>query len=519
MNLILVFHTIKYLRITQIFYQIKRRFFKPQYKNYKISITSIPCNYIPFISKTKSLLKNENFIFLNLKSQFNSWNDTQYGMLWAYNMNYMDWLNQKDITFETGSYWIEKFITELQKNKIGLDAYPIALRGINWIKFISIYRTKVPHNQLNKWNLSLFSQYKLLLKKLEFHLLANHLLEDAFSLFIASLYFSENTFFCLSSKLILEQLQEQILPDGAHYEQSPMYHCILLERLLDCYNLSTNNTIFTDQKNINEKLKKFIIQMLGHLESICFSDKSYPLFNDSALNISSSPLELFKYAKRLNISWGKIELKNCGYRKFQNNRFELFIDIGYITASYQPGHSHADTFSYELRIDNQPFVVDTGISTYNKNVRRQYERSTISHNTVSINNQNSNEVWGGFRVGKRAKVKILEEKNNYALAEHYGFGRGRIHKRSFDLQKHKFNITDNIPSNTEAISYIHLAPNVEIIEYNNKYIKTNLATINIEGASRIDIESNQISQEYNVLENIKVIKIKFTRNLKYCIEI
>ena len=34
-----------------------------------------------------------------------------------------------------------------------------------------------------------------------------------------------------------QQLEEQILPDGAHYEQSPMYHCILLDRLLDAINI------------------------------------------------------------------------------------------------------------------------------------------------------------------------------------------------------------------------------------------------------------------------------------------
>lgn len=37
-----------------------------------------------------------------------------------------------------------------------------------------------------------------------------------------------------------------------------------------------------------------------------------------------------------------------------------------IGPDYIPGHAHADTFNYELRIDGVPFIVDTGISTYNK---------------------------------------------------------------------------------------------------------------------------------------------------------
>ena len=49
----------------------------------------------------------------------------------------MDWLQQEDMTYENGAEWIDKFIDELSDNLVGLDPYPIALRGINWIKFIS----------------------------------------------------------------------------------------------------------------------------------------------------------------------------------------------------------------------------------------------------------------------------------------------------------------------------------------------------------------------------------------------
>lgn len=46
--------------------------------------------------------------------------------------------------------------------------------------------------------------------------------------------------------------------------------------------------------------------------------------------------------------------------------WEAIVDVGDIRASYQPGHSHADTFNYELRIGGKPFVMDTGISTYER---------------------------------------------------------------------------------------------------------------------------------------------------------
>ena len=79
---------------------------------------------------------------------------------------------------------------------------------------------------MQRWNDSLYAQCKLLERKLEYQLLGNHLLEDAYALFIASIYFSDKKMYDKASCLLYKELDEQILPDGSHYEQSPMYHCI-----------------------------------------------------------------------------------------------------------------------------------------------------------------------------------------------------------------------------------------------------------------------------------------------------
>ncbi len=146
----------------------------------------------------------------------------------------MDWLCQEEASRETGEKWIDKFIADLPSNRVGLAPYPIALRGINWVKFISIHYDAIPDSKRQRWNDSLYAQYRLLSRRLEYHLEGNHLLENAYSLFIASIYFADRRLYKKSSKLLIKELDEQILPDGAHFEQSPMYHCILLDRLLDC---------------------------------------------------------------------------------------------------------------------------------------------------------------------------------------------------------------------------------------------------------------------------------------------
>jgi hypothetical protein len=293
-----------------------------------------------------------------------------------------------------------------------------------------------------------------------------------------------------AEKLILSQLKEQVLPDGAHYEQSPMYHCILLDRLLDCVNIRRTDAIVG-----------FAQKMLGHLESIIWRNRAIPMMSDSAIGIAPSAEIIFDYAQRLKLEWEAIPMKECGYRRIVSDSIESIVDVGNITATYQPGHSHADTFNYELRIGGKPFVVDTGISTYNKTERRQLERSTVAHNCVSKDEKNSSEVWGGFRVGKRCHCEVIKDSDNVVEAIHNGFDK-ECH-RKFELKDGAFSVEDWYDG--EAVSYIHLAEGAD----------ENRVMIN--GALSIETKPWQYSIEYNKFIEGKVNEIRFKGNFSYII--
>ena len=201
---------------------------------------------------------------------------------------------------------------------------------------------------------------------------------------------------------------------------------------------------------------------------------------------------------------------------------ELVLDIGNITASYQPGHSHADTFNYELRIDGQPVIVDTGISTYNKDARRQYERSTAAHNTVVVGGQDSSRVWGGFRMGRRAKVTIEKDSPTEILACHDGFGHNIIHQRHFAFCDHAINIEDFIIGKVaNAISYLHFSPqtDVSIVSEPDGIIKAGKVIIKTEGFNGISMKTDYVSTEYNKLQPCQVLEISFHQQLRYSIKV
>ncbi|MEY6432337.1 heparinase II/III-family protein [Thioalkalicoccus limnaeus] len=64
---------------------------------------------------------------------------------------------------------------------------------------------------------------------------------------------------------------------------------------------------------------------------------------------------------------------------------------------------HADTLSFELSLFGQRTIVNGGTSRYGSGPERLAERSTAAHSTVQIDGADSSEVWGGFRVARRAR--------------------------------------------------------------------------------------------------------------------
>lgn len=496
--------TVSHLRPEQVIYQAIRKIYHPGYIKKEAPDVLAASPLTPPPAKPVSF-DGTTFTFLNLKAGFNGWDDTSNGLLWTYNLNYMDWLNQPGIGTEECIAWIDRFIEETGRRSIGFQPYPTALRIVNLIKFFCEHREYATKVRLD----SLYSQLYLLSRSVERHLAGNHILEDAYALTIGSVYFKDSRLTRKAVRILKKELDRQILPDGAHFEQSPMYHCILLDRLLDCINYT--HGILPD--SFDRFMRDKAAAMTGHLRSIVWKDGSIPMLNDSANGIAPSASQIIDYAGRLGIGSNMTPLAQCGYRKMETPRLEVIADIGNITASYQPGHSHADTFSYEMRLDGVPFIIDTGISTYDKNERRQYERSTMAHNTVTVGGRDSSQVWGGFRVASRAHVRIIRDQEGIIEASHDGFGRKHLHTRSFMTDTDSLTVIDHCKTDLQAISMIHFAPEVRIISVRDNRIETDKALITLDGASHVEVMDVETSVEYNRLRACKAAAIRFNERL------
>jgi hypothetical protein len=460
---------------------------------------------------------NNGFTFLNLEKKFDAtinWNYSEYGKLWTYNLTYFDFLHQKDIPMDDGLNLIRNFIMQFNSLKDALEPFPISLRGLNWIKFIT------QHNIQNQTiNDSLYAQYSILLDNLEYHLLGNHLLENGFSLLFGAYYFQNEVFYAMAKKILLIELEEQVLSDGAHFELSPMYHQIMLFRVLDCINLVRNNS--WKQNDLLTLLENKASIMLGWLEAITYADGSIPLLNDSTNGIAPISHDILAYALLQGIHPTKLPLRESSYRKIVKNDYECIIDVGNIGPKYIPGHAHSDTFNFELHAQGKALIVDTGISTYEANQIRHTERSTAAHNTVMINHTEQSEVWGGFRVGNRAKITDLSEKNNSIEATHDGYLKiGALHTRKFSFDTNKIIIEDTIKSKKlyQCIAYLHCHPDITVT-INNNTIQLNNVKLTCFNHSSLTLNTYNYAPEFNIHILATVIEITFNETLKMEIDL
>lgn len=517
-KILLIINTVKYMKITQLIYRIYYMFRTKttglriplrDVKSYSIKLD----DYIP----NRNSLVGKSFSFLNLEKEFSNgvdWNYCEYGKLWTYNLCYFDYLNQESVDKDQGLELINNFITNNKQVKDGMESYPVSLRCMNWIKFLVKFDIK--SKEIDSF---LYYQYCYLLKNLEYHLLGNHLLENGFSLLWGAFYFKDEKFYHAAKKILEKQLNEQILGDGAHFELSPMYHQIILLRILDLINLLNNNDYHGE---LLDFIKSIAAKMISWLKKITFSNGNIPLLNDSTCNIAPTTVELLKYTTHLGVKADQniINLYDSGYRKIVNGSMEIILDVGDLKPDYLPAHSHSDNLNFLVNISGKEIIIDPGISTYEKNNQRYIERSTEFHNTVMINDINQSEVWGAFRVGRRAFTKIINESTGKLTASHNGYRRQGIkHTRIFNWSDNNFEVVDEIKGNRawSIKSFIHFAPGIIPKLSGNIVIISNTVRIIIHGTKDIQLEEYQCPNGYNRFS--KAYKLVLTNNKKTSINL
>ncbi len=476
-NALRFFHTAKYLRPVQIYGRAAFRIHRPRPRmDGPPPIRPRTGQWVTPTRRQPRILGPDTVRFLNETGSIVSpegWNDPARNKLWLYNLHYFD-----DLTADRGrdrANWqmalVDRWIDENPPGEgIGWEPYPLALRIANWIKWALAGTSLEPH-----WVHSLAVQARWLEQRLEWHLLGNHLLADAKALILAGLFFEgpeAERWFRLGATIYDRELPEQILADGGHFERSPMYHAIILEDLLDVVNAARAYGV-ADRPTLAD-LPSRIGPMQSWLAAMTHPDGGIGFFNDAAFGVAPAVAALEAYAGRLGLfapgprAGPLTQLPESGYVRIDHGDASAILDLAPLGPDYLLGHGHADTLSFELSVGTDRVIVNGGTSRYGTSAERLRERGTAAHSTVEIDGENSSEVWGSFRVARRARVSGVALASDTDVttvrAAHDGYRRlpGRpTHERNWRFEAGHLAVTDTIEGSfRSAVARFHFGQGV-----------------------------------------------------------
>jgi uncharacterized heparinase superfamily protein len=428
--------------------------------------------------------------------------------LWLYHLNYCDFLNL-DLSRPDDASWLASALDIaadwLRRNprgsRIAWDPYPLSLRVVNWLKFVARNARAAEAvgrgADVRKMVESIADQVSWLRDQIEEDLGGNHLVKNAKALLFAGVFLDcaeSGRWWDQGSALLARELDEQVLADGGHVERSPMYHCQVLEDLLDVEALTAATL---QPLACMSGLQAAIARMTWFLRAILHPDGEIPLLNDAAFGMAAPARSLLTRASALQTdlpddSHGHVKglpvkgalepsvtatiLADTGYAVLRNRASSSFaiLDCGPLGPDYQPGHGHCDLLSHELSLQGQRIAVDTGVSTYQCGSERLYERSTAAHNTIRIDGEEQAEIWASFRVGRRPTAGRMESGDcessmgriTWVRGRHFAYAhRNIVHTRTIAATATNiWLVIDALEGQGwhQADSFIHFHPSVAV---------------------------------------------------------
>lgn len=472
----LYLETARHLRPVQVAGRIWFRAYRPPVDFSPAPVLRRPTGrWTSPVSRPSCSIGDGQFVFLNTRADLarHGWDDPRLDKLWRYNLHYFDCLSAGDSGSRADEMarlmqrWVEE---NPPAGGTGWEPYPVSLRIVNWIKWA------LAGNRLSTAILqSLAVQTRWLASRLEHHLLGNHLLANAKALAFAGLFWSgpeAQSWLATARKLLSREIHEQILPDGGHFELSPMYHAIILEDLLDLVNL---DRCYPKELGLARLIEPKIADMLTWLAGMTHPDGGIAFFNDAAFQIAASCDDLKAYANRLRLAArqdnpGSCYFADSGYVRLEAGPAVALLDVGSIGPDYIPGHAHADTLSFELSVAGQRVFVNGGTSHYRRDAERLRQRGTAAHNTVTVTGRNSSQVWDSFRVAQRARPHGLTlgigDREHSVTCAHDGYRslKGRVvHQRTWTMQASSLRVRDTVsPDPGGSVARFHFHPDLSV---------------------------------------------------------
>ncbi|HUI19533.1 MAG TPA: heparinase II/III family protein [Methylocella sp.] len=184
------------------------------------------------------------------------------------------------------------------------------------------------------------------------------------------------------TKLLAEELERQILPDGGHISRNPE---ILLELLPDL--LPLRQAYAARGLQPPTQLLNAIDRMMPMLRLFRHGDGTLALFNGMGVTPPELLATILAYddvrAQALTSA------RQSGYQRLQAADAIAIIDAGCPPPQIFSNRAHAGCASFEFSIGSQRLVINCGAPDANRATAREAARMTAAHSTLVIDDTSS----------------------------------------------------------------------------------------------------------------------------------
>ena len=279
-------------------------------------------------------------------------------------------------------------------------------------------------------------------------------------------------------KTLKYNLTELVFEDGGFAQYSTNYHRLVLDTL-------SLLLLFHDNPYIKSEDKKFIKQkhhkltcwlrsivdpksgkspnigcndgsLLFKLDGTCYDNYSFSLYLAEHVNQSSSFIDILA---KFQINEGNkqntsIDNSNSGFLII--NYDSCHAVLKYPSYKFRPPQS--DILHFDLFINGQSILIDSGTYSYNSKEAPNALKSAKNHNTVVFDNGDQMPKIGRFMYGEWPELfhkSIDTVNNNYELS--YKDYKGNEHGRSFSIDRNHIFIKDKLKMTGQSAKlYWHL---------------------------------------------------------------
>ena len=334
-----------------------------------------------------------------------------------------------------------------------------------------------------------------------------------------------------------EMIQLQVLEDGSHWEQSPMYHNHVFQSYMNViltakrmnYPLTdaiVKRTLLMAQANIQWQKPNYHQPLLGDSDDTDTRDIltfAALLFNDSEIKSRAySEIDLENYL--IFAEKGAERLQNLAAKPpkylsaYMESAGDLFMrsswqeDAAYASLHLKKlggGHGHDNIFHFSLFANQRDYLVDSGRYTYVDGPWRDYFKSSQSHNGIEVDNKNNSiyqDAWtNSFEARSQGVFTQLAANYDYAEAENIAYLRlpspVLAKRRMLFLKPSTWLLIDSFSSNSvHTYQQNFNFPNTLVKQENNTVLTTyKNGDLNITPLKPVNIslKDSWYSPEYN----------------------